>query len=100
MPRYDVMKDGRLVQVTMSFAEYDQAVEDGMQFVLRPDGAPVAIFNGAGFTRRSTHPKANQNIDHRDWRSSESWPGPPEKERKRGKGVTNWTADQFRKGAV
>jgi len=99
MPKYAVMKNGHLVQVTMSFAEYDQAKEDGVQFVIRPDGAPVTHFTGAGFTRRSTNPTGNLNIDHSDWRMGESWPGPANKKSKRPK-VTNWTKDQFRRGAV
>ena len=61
--------------------------------------APVAIFNGPGFTRRSTHPEANRNIDHYDWRMQENWPGPSSKKVKRPK-VTNWTENQFRKGAI
>ena len=99
MPQYVILKDGHAVQVTMSFAEYDQAKEDGVQFVIRPDGAPIVHFTGGGFTRRSTDPKGNRNIDHHDWRSGENWPGPPEKKTKRPK-VTNWTPDQFRKGAI
>jgi hypothetical protein len=99
MPLYTILKNGRMVQVTMSFAEYDEAKDAGTQFVIRPDGAPVAIFNGQGFTRRSTHPKANRDIDHTDWRMSERWPGPPEKKIKRPR-ITNWTNDDFRKGAI
>lgn len=99
MPQYMIVKGNVLVQVTMSFAEYDQAKEDGVQFVIRPDGAPVTHFTGPGFTRRSTHPNANRGIDHSDWRGNESWPGPPSKKIKRPK-ITNWTADQFRKGAI
>jgi hypothetical protein len=60
---------------------------------------PVAHFNGPGFTRRSTDPRANGGIDNRDWRMGENWPGPVEKKIKRPK-ITNWTNDDFRKGAI
>ena len=99
MPDYVIRRNGELVQVRLSYAEYDKAKAQGVEFVLQPDGAPVAIFNGSGFTRRSTDSRANRNIDHSDWRSNESWPGPPSKKVKRPK-VTNWTADDFRRGAI
>lgn len=100
MPSY-VVKDkrGQLRRVTLTFAEFDKAKAAGVEFVPDPEGVATAIFTGPGFTRRSTDSRANQNIDHSDWRGSENWPGPPEKQSKRPK-ITNWTADQFRKGAV
>lgn len=99
MPRYTVRKNGRIVEVTMTYAQYDEAKAAGVEFVMDPDGVATTIFNGPGFTRRSTDSRQNLNIDHHDWRGTENWPGPPEKKTKRPK-ITNWTADQFRKGAV
>ena len=116
MPKYSVLcEDGHKGLVSATFAEFDaaggvficQMITKAPQHCEKParvifNGDPaVTIFTGAGFTRRRTDSRANRNIDHHDWRTGENWPGPPEKQRKLKPGqVTNWTADDFRKGAV
>ena len=84
----------------MTYAEFDKAKAAGVQFVPDYDDIPVTIFTGAGFTRRSTDSRANRNIDHADWRMHENWPGPPDKRPFKRPKITNWTADDFRMGAV
>ena len=110
MPKYTVRCGGNhLTEVSVTYTEFDEAGgvfkcakcnKPAGVYLGDPDTAAVSIFNGPGFTRRSTYPEANRNIDHSDWRMTESWPGPPDKRPFKRPKVTNWTADDFRKGAV
>ena len=84
MPKYDFVcpRHGK-IEIRLTYDEFDsfdyRCPAPCRKALSRnySDSPPVATFYGSDFTRRSTDSRQNQNIDHHDKRSTQSYPGEP-----------------------